>query len=155
MSSDTESALPPFIPVNQLPVVEEMPDPLTMYDGTLVTTEAQRRARRREMIKILEDYEYGHMPPLPGNVSGEVTVPVFRVTAGGVQTDYRMIHLTFGANASLEIDLGLFTPATSPADGGAYPTLIVLTYGSARASPKSSTKTPIGSVLFSKSFSTS
>jgi len=53
------------IPVKDLPSITEMPDPLTMLDGTKVTTQEQWKARRREMIQILEDYEYGHMPPPP------------------------------------------------------------------------------------------
>ena len=66
-------------PVAELPVIKEMPDPLVMRDGTRVSTPEQWRARRGEMIQILEDYEYGHMPPPPGNTEPSrgtcVTVP--------------------------------------------------------------------------------
>jgi len=73
---------PAPIAVKDLPVIKEMPDPLTMNDGTKVTTPAQWQARRKEMIKLLEDYEYGHMPPPPGNVVGKETVAAHVITIG-------------------------------------------------------------------------
>ena len=120
------------IPVNQLPVIEEMPDPLTMNDGTKVTTPEQWRARRQEMIQILEDYTYGHMPPPPGNVTAETTTASRRISAGDLQADYRMLHLGFGPDAELGFDLGIFTPATEAADG--YPVLVYLTSSAAQNS---------------------
>ncbi len=105
------------IPVKDLPVIKEMPDPLTMNDGTRVKTREQWKARRQEMIKILEDYEYGHMPPPPGNLKASLAAPIRRIPAGGrvgetatLQADYRMLHLTFGPGGKLGFDLGLFTP---------------------------------------------
>ena len=43
-----------FPEVKDLPVSKEMPDVMTMNDGTKVTTVAQWRARREEMKQILE-----------------------------------------------------------------------------------------------------
>ncbi|WP_437799116.1 hypothetical protein [Sorangium sp. So ce693] len=57
------------IPVDELPVTPEMPDPLTMVEGSKVSTAEQWRARRKEMMQILEDYTYGRMPPPPGDVT--------------------------------------------------------------------------------------
>jgi hypothetical protein len=121
----------PWIPVDELPLIEEMPDPLTLYDGTKVTTEAQWRARRQEMIQLLEDYEYGHMPPPPGNVTAEVSTDSKSVDVGGQGATYRKLHLSFGPEASLGFDLGVFTPApdnSAASPEGGYPTLISLTY---------------------------
>ena len=59
-----------FPDVRDLPVQTNLPDVMTMLDGTKVTTAAQWRARREEMKSILEHYELGHAPPPPGNVSG-------------------------------------------------------------------------------------
>ena len=56
--------------MNDLPVRQEMPDAMTMDDGTKVTTLAQWRLRREEIKAVLEYYELGHAPPPPGNVSG-------------------------------------------------------------------------------------
>src|SRR5689334_6361106 len=82
----------PHIPVNDLPIHKEMPEPLTFQNGHKVTTPEQWRHRREEMKAILEDYEYGHMPPPPGNAKGRETQS--KVLPSG--RSYRQIHLTFG-----------------------------------------------------------
>ena len=117
------------IAVKDLPIIKEMPDPLTMKDGTKVTTEEQWKARRQEMIQILEDYEYGHMPPPPANVKASTVTASKRVTvSSGLEADYRMLHLTFGPDDKLGFDLGIFTPVkgvTAP-----FPILVSLTFNS-------------------------
>src|SRR5580698_6321632 len=70
--SSLRAAPPVFPEVNDLPVQTNMPDAMTMDDGTRVTTVAQWRERREEMKAILEHYELGHPPPPPGNVKGKV-----------------------------------------------------------------------------------
>ncbi len=97
--------------VKDLPVIKEMPDPLTLLDGKKVTTPEDWKRRRLEMIKILEDYEYGHMPPPPGNVKGREVSS--KTTANGKAT-YRLVHLTFGPDDKLGFDLGIFTPILPP-----------------------------------------
>src|SRR5262245_21240417 len=57
--------------VDALPVRRELPDVLTMNDGTSVTIRAQWEKRRAEMRRILEYYAIGDMPPAPGNVKGK------------------------------------------------------------------------------------
>jgi len=155
----TSGAISPSNPlsgkVQDLPVIKEMPNPLVMNNGEKVTTLNQWRIRRLEMIEILEYYEYGHMPPAPGNVKA-TAAPIQRVTINSrfgisrpgnqtqdpehnstpppLQADYRMLHLTFGPQESLGFDIGLFTPVT-PADANylasdpsltQYPVLISL-----------------------------
>lgn len=115
----------PMIPVDQLPAIKELPDPLTMLDGTKVTTVEQWKLRRQELMQILEDYEYGHMPPPPGNVKAATTTVSKRVSSGSSEADYRMFHLTFGPDEKLGFDLGLFTPVGDA--GSKFATLIVLT----------------------------
>lgn len=116
-----------------LPVIKEMPDPLIMKDGTKVTTMAQWKLRRREMIRILEDYEYGHMPPPPGNVKGTETTSMTRIISGSVKADYRKIHLSFGKDGKLGFDLGIFTPANLPAEHG-FPVLISVDFSAGKSS---------------------
>lgn len=121
-----------FVPISELPRVTEMPDPLTMFDGTKVTTPEQWQVRRREMIQILEDYEYGHMPPAPGNVVAEVVTPSAAVTTRDGQTaQYQMLHLSFGPDQSLGFDLGLFIP---DAESTTYPVLVSLTSAASETS---------------------
>jgi hypothetical protein len=144
------SAVPPGtktvpIAVKDLPVIKEMPNPLIKKDGAKVTTLEQWKARRREMIEILEDYEYGHMPPPPGNVKAAVVTPSHRITpstlggfgmrgfrgaepgdastgSAALQADFRKLHLTFGPGEKLGFDLGVFAPVVASLPAGAAPT---------------------------------
>jgi Abhydrolase family len=103
--------------VNDLPLRNEMPDVLTMNDGTKVTTVEQWKQRREEMKRILEYYAVGLAPPPPGNVKGQETKS--QVVMDG-KVKYRLVHLTFGPQESLSLDIGIFTPIA----GGPFPTLI-------------------------------
>jgi hypothetical protein len=103
--------------VNQLPNRPEMPDVLTMNSGKKVATAAQWKLRRAEIRQILEYYAVGQAPPPPGNVKGH-EVRSDLVMNGKVK--YRLVHLTFGPNRSLSLDIGIFTPA----GGGPVPAVI-------------------------------
>ncbi|HVU34852.1 MAG TPA: hypothetical protein VHE61_15570 [Opitutaceae bacterium] len=103
--------------VGDLPARPDLPDVLTMADGTRVTTPAQWSARRTEMRRILEYYAIGQMPPAPGNVKGR-ELKSETVLHGTVR--YRLIHLTFGPEEKLALDIGVFTPA----DGGPFPAIL-------------------------------
>jgi hypothetical protein len=117
-----------WVAIDELPRIPEMPDPLTMFDGTKVTTTAQWQVRRREMMRILEDYEYGHMPTAPGNVTAEVVTPSETIsTRDGLSAQYQMLHLTFGPDQTLGFDLGLFIPEGVPDAPSKYPVLVSLT----------------------------
>jgi hypothetical protein len=96
--------------VNDLPVRTEMPDVMTMNDGTKVTTVKQWKKRREEMKQILEYYAIGQMPPPPGNVKGK-EIKSELVLDGKVK--YRLVHLTFGPESKLALDIGIFTPTGS------------------------------------------
>ena len=106
-----------FPPVNDLPVRKEMPDVMTMDDGTRVKTIEQWRQRRTEMKAILEHYELGHAPPPPGNVTGQ-DLKSSVLLDGTVK--YRLVHLKFGPDEELGFDIAIFTPAQD----GPFPTII-------------------------------
>jgi hypothetical protein len=108
----------PLPGVNQLPVRSEMPDILLMNDGTKVTTPAQWKQRREEMRRILAWYAVGQAPPPPKNVKGE-ELKSETVLGGAVR--YRLVHLTFGPQRKLSLDIGIFTPAS----GGPFPAIIL------------------------------
>jgi hypothetical protein len=111
-------AAPDTMPeVKDLPIQTNLPDVMTMDDGTKVTTLAQWRARREEMKAILEYYELGHAPPTPGNVSGK-DIQSRALLDGTVK--YRLVHLKFGPGKKLGFDIAIFTPAK----GGPLPTII-------------------------------
>jgi hypothetical protein len=82
-----------FPEVKDLPIQTNLPDVMTMDDGTKVTTPAQWRARREEMKAIIEHYELGHAPPPPGNVSGK-DIQSKTLLNGTVK--FRLVHLSFG-----------------------------------------------------------
>ena len=106
-----------FPAVNDLPVRKEMPDVMTMSDGTKVTTIKQWRERREEMKQILEYYELGHAPLPPGNVTGQDSKSL-TLLDGTVK--YRLVHLKFGPGEKLGFDIAIFTPLR----GGPFPTII-------------------------------
>jgi hypothetical protein len=91
-----------------LPERRELPPVLTMNDGKPVSTPQQWDARRQEMRTVLEYYAVGLAPPAPGNVKG--TELRSQLVANG-KYKYRLIHLTFGPEEKLSLDLGLWTPA--------------------------------------------
>jgi hypothetical protein len=107
----------PMPGVDQLPNRPEMPDVMTLNNGQKVKTQKQWEQRREEMKKTLEWYAVGQAPPPPGNVKGK-EISSEMLLDGKVR--YRLVHLTFGPNDSLGLDIGIFTPV-----GDAHvPTLI-------------------------------
>ncbi len=120
-----EIPLPPIVTslgrlpgADELPAITALPDVLVMNDGTKVTTPAQWRQRREEMKRTLEYYATGQMPPAPGNVKG--TEVATELVAGG-KVRYRLVHLTFGPEEKLGLNVGIFTPAES----GPFPAIIL------------------------------
>jgi hypothetical protein len=113
----SEVATGAFPAVKDLAVCKEMPDVMTMSDGTKVTTIEQWRRRREEMKQILEFYELGHAPPPPGNVTGQ-DIKSLTLLDGAVK--YRLVHLKFGPGEKLGFDIAIFTPT----NGGPFPTII-------------------------------
>ncbi len=116
------TTLPSLPGVNDLPVRREMPDALTMNDGTKVTTVEQFKVRQKEIREILEYYHVGRLPPPPGNVHGAETKTEL-VTLGSLAVRYRLIHLTFGPDGKLFLDVGILTPE------GAGPVPVVIQPG--------------------------
>ncbi len=106
-----------FPDANDLPIQTNLPDVLTMNDGTKITTSQQWPARREEMKAILEHYELGHAPPPPGNVKGKV-IRSQDLLDGTVK--YRLVHLSFGPHHKLGFDVAVFTPAGR----GPFPVII-------------------------------
>jgi hypothetical protein len=69
--------------VADLPVVEGLPDPFVMNDGSRVKSREDWAKRRAEIAEIIQFYEYGHIPPAPGNVEAKQmrSVSIFDGTA--------------------------------------------------------------------------
>jgi hypothetical protein len=102
-----KTSMAPMPGVDKLPNRPEMPDMMVMNDGQRVTTVKQWEQRRVEMKHILEYYAVGEAPPPPGNTKGH-EISMQMLMNGKVK--YRLVHLTFGPNESLSLDIGIFTP---------------------------------------------
>ncbi len=111
------TGMPDMPGVDQLPDRPAMPDVMTLDNGQRVKTLKQWQERRAEMKRTLEYYAVGQAPPPPGNVKG-VVVNTQTLREGKVK--YRLVHLTFGPDARLSLDIGIFTPAT----GGPFPAVV-------------------------------
>jgi hypothetical protein len=61
-----------FPPVNQLPVVEFLPDPFVMADGSRVRTPADWEKQREYLKAMVQHYMYGFRPPVPKDVAVHV-----------------------------------------------------------------------------------
>jgi hypothetical protein len=107
----------PMPGVDQLPDRPEMPDVMTLNNGQKVKTVKQWDQRRVEMMRTLDWYAVGEPPPPPGNVKG--TEVHSELVLNG-KYKYRLVHLTFGPNSSLSLDIGIFAPV----DNNHVPTLI-------------------------------
>src|SRR5436305_13774863 len=59
-----------FPSVEQLPIIKGLPDPFLFNDGTRVKTREDWPRRRAEIQAAVLHYEYGQMPPSPGNTAG-------------------------------------------------------------------------------------
>jgi Abhydrolase family len=112
-----KTAMPALPGVDKLPNRPELPDVMTLNNGHNVKTVKQWEKRRVEMKKILEYYEVGQAPPPPGNVIGQELSSQL-VNDGKVK--YRLVHLVFGPQRSLSLNIGIFTPVT----GGPFPVVI-------------------------------
>jgi hypothetical protein len=106
--------------VKDLPARSELPDPMVMSDGTRVKTKEQWNKRREEMRHILQYYAVGAIPPAPGNVRGsEITNEMVLDST----VKYRLVHLTFGPQEKLFLDIGIFTST----EGGPFPAILYQT----------------------------
>jgi hypothetical protein len=98
-----------FPPIEQLPSRPELPDPLTMFDGTPVTTREQWFQKRRPEIRTLfEYYEYGRAPAPPKNVVGTVVRHDPHYFGGKSTKDE--VRITFGPTGTPPINLLLVIP---------------------------------------------
>jgi Abhydrolase family len=111
------TSMKPMPGVDKLPDHPTMPDALLMNNGQPVRTAKQWQQRREEMKRVLEYYAVGQAPPPPGNVKGHEVSS--QLLADG-KVRYRLVHLTFGPQESLSLDIGIFTPA----NGGPVPAII-------------------------------
>lgn len=97
-----------YLEAGQLPVLKELPDPLTMASGARVQTPEDWKRRREEITAMLLHYEYGHVPPPPENLRAEVVSgePVFDGAAQLICLTLRM-----GDGEKVQMQAGVYIPA--------------------------------------------
>jgi len=103
--------------VDELPAVQELPNPFRMNDGSPVTSRNDWAARRQELADAILYYEYGQMPPPPRNVRAS---EVASKPVEGLDATEKQITLTLGPDRKVSTQLDL----TIPAGKGPFPVVI-------------------------------
>ena len=93
---------------DKLPVIEKLPDPLVMRDGTRVTNAEDWNAKRKpELKRLFQHYMYGYFPEAP-KVSGTV-ISEYSDALGGKAT-LKQVSLSIGPADCPKVDLLLVIP---------------------------------------------
>jgi hypothetical protein len=119
MSSAAQDA-----PITDLPVIDELPDPFRMNDGTRVASVADWRRRREEIAELLLQYEYGRMPPATDDVVLESQTPPEIQNDG--MTSFRRLHLKMGPDGDVGMTLHTYLPAET---SGPFPVILRIGLG--------------------------
>jgi hypothetical protein len=120
--SATTHAAPPsgaeFPPVDKLPVVKDLPDPFTFNDGSRVKTKEDWSKRREELQAAILYYEYGQLPPAPGNTTGVELVSSGYREYQNMQ--HRVYKVSCGPDNKVNFTLDLIVPKTK----GPHPVIL-------------------------------
>ena len=101
------TSVAPRLDVSSLPVVKGLPDLLLLKNGERVKTKADWTHRRQEITQLLLHYQYGAMPPAPGNVKARELSS--EVVFGGTAVK-KLLSLTMGPSGQVRATLGLYLP---------------------------------------------
>jgi hypothetical protein len=107
-----------FPPVADLPARPELPDPLTMLDGTRITTAAEWNAKRKpELQALFQHYMYGELPPKPARWIVEEVLFSDKTFLGGRATLSESRIAFFGPDLKQRLHVLLVVPnqRTGPA----------------------------------------
>ncbi|MBI5092017.1 MAG: hypothetical protein HZB26_06175 [Candidatus Hydrogenedentes bacterium] len=115
-----ENSAAAFPEVDALPELKDLPDLFLMRDGTRVTSREDWGKRRRELIELLLHYEYGHMPPAPGDVVAEEVVEHAALDGKAIS---RELTLAMGPEPRFRMKVGVLLPATG---GPRFPVVIAI-----------------------------
>ncbi|MBN1342265.1 MAG: hypothetical protein JXQ73_06275 [Phycisphaerae bacterium] len=109
MASSAENTKDRHMPtVDQLPELDDLPDPFRMNDGSRVASREDWTRRRREIAEMLAYYEYGHVPPPPGNLQAK---PVSSQPLWDAKATLRRVVLEMGPDHRARMNVGLFVPS--------------------------------------------
>lgn len=94
--------------VDQLPVIEELPDPFVMNDGGRVQSRADWEKRREEIKEMILYYQYGHIPPAPKKIKVQELSSETVYEGAAVK---RHILLSMGPEEQIKVNVGMIIPA--------------------------------------------
>ena len=103
-------AQPSFKP-DCFPVIEKLPDPFLFLDGSRVQTKEDWARRREEILELVLNIQYGHLPEAPGNVKRK-RIFSKQILHDGVTRLEKHI-LTMGPKNRIRSQLDLYFPANS------------------------------------------
>ena len=106
-----------FPSADQLPSIPDLPDPLVFRDGSKVQSPQDWPRRRDELKALIQFYEYGHLPPAPGNVKA---TDIGSRELSDIGATEKRLKLEMGPNSQLTVHLDL----TIPNGAGPYPAII-------------------------------
>ena len=92
--------------VDELPQINELPDPFLMNNGRRVRTKADWEKRREEIKAMILYYQYGHMPPAPKNIRAQELSS--ETVYGGATKKH--ILLSMGPDRKVKVNVGLIIP---------------------------------------------
>lgn len=102
-------AAEPFPPVDQLPVVKELPNPLLMLNGERVKSREQWFNQRRPELKALfQHYMYGYLPAAPKEI--KTTIERRDDKYFGGKATKKEVTIQFGPEGTPKINLLLVIP---------------------------------------------
>jgi hypothetical protein len=106
--------------LQKLKEIRELPDPFLMNNGRRVVNNNDWQERRREIMELIQQYEYGHFdPPYPVKVSG--TSPDSVIVCGKSKIVRRTVTLLTGIRGEISYTINLFIPGTGE---GPFPVVI-------------------------------
>ncbi|HOH29005.1 MAG TPA: hypothetical protein PLC40_04980 [Candidatus Hydrogenedentes bacterium] len=91
--------------------VEKLPDPFRFLDGSRVTSEEDWPRRRREMLELVLEIQYGHLPEAPGNVKLERIIQEKEINDGVTRLEKHI--LTMGPQGKISAQLDLYFPLST------------------------------------------
>jgi hypothetical protein len=117
-AADAPAATGQFPSVEQLPVIKSLPDPFRYNDGTRVKTSDDWARRRAEIQAAVLYYEYGQMPPAPGNTSG------VELVSSGSKAGPGAVHKVFKITCGPERKISFVLDLTVPKGKGPFPVIV-------------------------------
>ncbi len=97
-----------------------LPDLFQFENGRPVTAAADWPERRREILRLIQEIEYGHLPPAPERTSGELLQARRLRESGAQKSRHNQYRIATGVEQKVAFTLHLFIPAGD----GPYPVII-------------------------------